>query len=234
MAAPAARVTVRIAVQSSRRLLRDTLSACLAIRPDITVVGRVAEADSILALCGLRQPDVVILDAGPRLGEIAVLVERAARGFPEAQRDRELPRCDRAGSGRRLPGRALPRSCPSRMASPLLLTLLRPRKARHARKTPGSLTDREDRDCRADSFRAQRRRDGRPARNQPAHGGEPQAQRLRETGCQQQRARRVQGRVARNAGSQREPGRRDAGQRRRGLPGTGRGVWPGGRRPSIR
>ena len=43
MAAPPARVTIRVVVQSSRRLLRDTLSACLAIRPDLTVVGKVAE-----------------------------------------------------------------------------------------------------------------------------------------------------------------------------------------------
>src|ERR1700689_4650981 len=83
MAAPPARVTVRVAVQSSRRLLRDTLSACLAIRPDITVVGKVAEADGILALCELRQPDVVILDTRPRLGETAVLVGELMRSFPE-------------------------------------------------------------------------------------------------------------------------------------------------------
>ena len=71
MGDPAARVTVRVAVQSSRRLLRDTLSACLAVRPDVTVVGKVAEPDDILELCELRRPDVVILDAGPRLGEFA-------------------------------------------------------------------------------------------------------------------------------------------------------------------
>jgi DNA-binding NarL/FixJ family response regulator len=55
------RVTVRVAVQSPRRLLRDALAACLAVRPDVAVVGRVAEADAILALCELRRPDVVIL-----------------------------------------------------------------------------------------------------------------------------------------------------------------------------
>ncbi len=63
----AARVTVRVAVQSSQRLLRDTLAACLAIRPDVTVVGRVAGADEVPGLCELSGPDVVILDAGRRL-----------------------------------------------------------------------------------------------------------------------------------------------------------------------
>jgi DNA-binding NarL/FixJ family response regulator len=59
-----ARVTIRVAVQSSHRLLRDTLAAFLASHPDITVVGKVAEADGIVPLCELRQPDAAILDAG--------------------------------------------------------------------------------------------------------------------------------------------------------------------------
>ena len=61
-------------MQSSRRLLRDTLSACLAVRPDITVVGKVAEPDAIFELCELRHPDVVIMDAGARLREISARV----------------------------------------------------------------------------------------------------------------------------------------------------------------
>ncbi len=74
MSVPAARVTVRVAVQSPRRLLRDTLAACLAGRPEMTVIGKVAEPDGIYALCELRHPDVVILDAGVRLGEMAARV----------------------------------------------------------------------------------------------------------------------------------------------------------------
>jgi two-component system, NarL family, nitrate/nitrite response regulator NarL len=141
MAAPPARVTVRVAVQSSRRLLRDTLSACLAIRPDITVVGKVAEADGILALCELRQPDVVILDTGPRLGETAVLVGDLMRSFPELNvivmyrnaTEQDLAAVCRAG---------VTSLVPESHGLTALLALLRPRKARHAR-TPGSLTDRE-------------------------------------------------------------------------------------------
>ena len=142
MAAPPARVTIRVVVQSSRRLLRDTLSACLAIRPDITVVGKVAEADSVVALCELRQPDVVILDAGPRLGEFAALVGELRRGFPELNvivsyrtaTEQDLAAACRAG---------VTSLVPESHGLAALLTLLRPRKARHARTTPGSLTDRE-------------------------------------------------------------------------------------------
>jgi DNA-binding NarL/FixJ family response regulator len=142
MTAPPARGTVRVAVQSSRRLLRDSLSAYLADRPDITVVGRAAEPDSLLSLCELRQPDVVILDAGPRLGEIAVLVSDLRCRFPElnvivSYRDateRELAAVCRAGVSSLVP---------ESHGLAALLTLLRPHKARHARKTAGSLTDRE-------------------------------------------------------------------------------------------
>jgi DNA-binding NarL/FixJ family response regulator len=77
------RVTVRVAVQSPRRLLRDTLAACLAVRPDVAVVGRVAEPDGIVALCELRRPDVVILDAGRQLGEMAGRVSALVRRFPD-------------------------------------------------------------------------------------------------------------------------------------------------------
>jgi two-component system, NarL family, nitrate/nitrite response regulator NarL len=75
--------STRVAVQSPRRLLRDTLAACLAIRPGITVVGKVAEADAIRALCELRRPDVVIVDAGCRLGQVALLMRSLLRSFPE-------------------------------------------------------------------------------------------------------------------------------------------------------
>ncbi len=148
MTAPAARVTVRVAVQSSRRLLRDSLSACLAGRPDITVVGRAAQPGSILALCELRQPDVVILDAGagPRLGEIAALVGDLTGRFPELNvivsyrnaTEQELAALCRAGVSSLVP---------ESHGLAALLTLLRPRPrprpARRVRKAPGSLTDRE-------------------------------------------------------------------------------------------
>jgi DNA-binding NarL/FixJ family response regulator len=142
MTALAARGTVRVAVQSSRRLLRDSLSACLAGRPDVTVVGRAADHDGILSLCELRQPDVVILDAGPRLGEIAVLVSDLTRRFPEVNvivSYRDATEQDLAAACRAGVSSLVPES----HGLAALLTLLRPGKGRHARKTPGSLTDRE-------------------------------------------------------------------------------------------
>jgi two-component system, NarL family, nitrate/nitrite response regulator NarL len=142
MAAPPARVTVRVVVQSSRRLLRDTLSACLAIRPDLTVVGKVAEADGMLAVCELRQPDVVILDVGPRLAEVAALVADLKRSYPDLNvivsyrnaSEQDLAAACRAG---------VTSLVPESRGLAALLTLVRPSKARHARTAPGSLTDRE-------------------------------------------------------------------------------------------
>jgi hypothetical protein len=49
-------LAARVAVQSSQRLLRDALAACLAIRPDVTVVGRVAEAADVLDFWRAEQP----------------------------------------------------------------------------------------------------------------------------------------------------------------------------------
>lgn len=143
MTASPARVTVRVVVQSPRRLLRDALSAYLGIRPDITVVGKVAEAGDTRALCELRRPDVVILDAGPSLGEIAVLVTDLKRSFPELNvivsyrnaTEQDLAAICRAG---------VTSLVPESHGLTALLTLVGQRKARHARTTgPGSLTDRE-------------------------------------------------------------------------------------------
>jgi DNA-binding NarL/FixJ family response regulator len=142
MNAPADRVTVRVAVQSSRRLLRDSLSACLGIRPDITVVGKVAEPDAMPALCRLAQPDVVILDAGPRLGEFALLVGRLVRRFSELNvivtyRDaveQDLAAACRAG---------VTSLVPESHGLAAVLALLRRKPGRHARSGQGGLTDRE-------------------------------------------------------------------------------------------
>jgi len=82
MTAVPPRDTIRVAVQSSRRLLRDTLATCLATRPDLTVVGRVAELEELPALCELGRPDSVILDAGLRLSEFAAFADSLLRRFP--------------------------------------------------------------------------------------------------------------------------------------------------------
>ncbi len=142
MSVPAARVTVRIAVQSPRRLLRDTLAACLAVRPEMTVIGKVAEPDGICALCELRHPDVVILDAGVRLGEMAARVRTLLRSFPELNvivMYREASEQDLAAACRAGVTSLLPES----HGLAAVLALVKRSKGRHARQAEGGLTDRE-------------------------------------------------------------------------------------------
>jgi two-component system, NarL family, nitrate/nitrite response regulator NarL len=142
MGVPPARATTRVAVQSSRRLLRDTLSACLAVRPDITVVGRVAEPDGVVSLCELRRPDVVILDAGVRLAEYAGRVRTLMASFPDLNvivtyreaTEQELAAACRAGVTSLLP---------ESHGLAAVLALVKRRKKAVVRAAEGGLTDRE-------------------------------------------------------------------------------------------
>src|ERR1700729_1305825 len=142
MGVPPARATTRVAVQSSRRLLRDTLSACLAVRPDITVVGRVAEPDGVTSLCELRRPDVVILDAGVRLAEYAGRVRTLMASFPDLNvivtyreaTEQELAAACRAGVTSLLP---------ESHGLAAVLALVKRRKKAVVRAAEGALTDRE-------------------------------------------------------------------------------------------
>ncbi len=142
MAAPLARVTVQVAVQSPSRLLRDTLSSCLNVRPGVSVVGMVAEPDQMPALCELRRPDVAIFDAGPRLSEISGPVGNLMRRFPELNVIVTYRDASQA---------ALTAACQAGVASLVpeahgleaVLALVRRRSGRHARPTPGGMTDRE-------------------------------------------------------------------------------------------
>jgi two-component system, NarL family, nitrate/nitrite response regulator NarL len=141
MALPPARV-VQVAVQSPSRLFRDALSSCLAVRPDVTVVGTVADPDRMPALCELRQPDVVIFDAGPRLNEICRPVDRLMRRFPELNviatyRDaaaEDLSAACRAGVASLVP---------ESHGLEAVLAVVRRRRGRHARPSAGAMTDRE-------------------------------------------------------------------------------------------
>src|SRR5215471_18707136 len=145
MVAMQTRVTVRVAVQSPRRLLRDTLAACLAVRPDVAVVGRVAEPDGILALCELRRPDVVILDAGGQLGDMAGRVGALVRRFPDLNvivTYRDASEQDVAAACRAGVSSLVPES----RGLVAVLALLRRKKGDHApdaRRERGGLTDRE-------------------------------------------------------------------------------------------
>jgi two-component system, NarL family, nitrate/nitrite response regulator NarL len=146
MTVPLTNVSLRVAVHSPQRLLRDTLAACLAIRPDVTVVGRVAEADGVLALCRLCRPDVVILDAGLRLGEMAARARALLRRFPELNVIvvyREASEEDLAAACQAGVSSLVPES----HGLAAVLAMVRRRKARHAKEIKqqgqGGLTDRE-------------------------------------------------------------------------------------------
>jgi two-component system, NarL family, nitrate/nitrite response regulator NarL len=145
MSVPITNVTLRVAVHSPQRLLRDTLAACLAIRPDVTVVGRVAEADGVHALCRLCRPDVVILDAGLLLSEMASRARALLRRFPELNVIvvyREASEEDLAAACQAGVSSLVPES----HGLAAVLALVRRRKARHAKESKqsqGGLTDRE-------------------------------------------------------------------------------------------
>jgi DNA-binding NarL/FixJ family response regulator len=108
-------------------------------------VGRVAEADGVLALCRLCRPDVVILDAGLRLGEMASRARALLRRFPELNVIvvyREASQADLAAACQAGVSSLVPES----HGLAAVLALVRRRKARHAREIKpgqGGLTDRE-------------------------------------------------------------------------------------------
>jgi DNA-binding NarL/FixJ family response regulator len=141
--APAPARVVQVAVQSSSRLFRDTLSSALSVRPDVTVVGTVAEPDRMPALCELRHPDAVIFDAGIGLHETCQPINRLTQRFPELNiivtyrdaAEEALSAACRAGVSSLVP---------ESHGLEAVLALLRPRRGRHAaRSNPGEMTDRE-------------------------------------------------------------------------------------------
>jgi DNA-binding NarL/FixJ family response regulator len=141
MASPPARV-VQVAVQSSSRLFRDTLSSSLSVRPDVTVIGTVAEPDRMPMLCELRRPDAVIFDAGQRLREICRPVNGLMQRFPELNvivtycdaTEEDLSAACRAGVSSLVP---------ESHGLEAMLTLLRRRRGRHVGSSHGEMTDRE-------------------------------------------------------------------------------------------
>jgi DNA-binding NarL/FixJ family response regulator len=142
MASPPALI-LQVAVQSSSRLFRDTLSSSLSIRPDVTVVGTVAEPDRMPALCELRQPDAVIFDAGSRLHETCRTVSTLMKRFPQLNviatyRDAAEP--DLAAACRAGVSSLVPES----HGLEAVLAVLRRVRGRHAaRSSTGEMTDRE-------------------------------------------------------------------------------------------
>src|SRR5437588_131874 len=77
--------STRLAVQSPRRLVRDALCAYLAGWPEFAVVGQTAELDALYALCALRQPDTVLVDADRLAVETVAELSRLRSAFPAVQ-----------------------------------------------------------------------------------------------------------------------------------------------------
>jgi two-component system, NarL family, nitrate/nitrite response regulator NarL len=106
------------------------------------VVGKVAEPDAIFELCELRHPDVVIMDAGARLREVSVRVEALTKRYPELNvivTYREASEQDLAAACRAGVTSLVPES----KGLSAVLALLRRSRGRHAKDSPGGLTDRE-------------------------------------------------------------------------------------------
>jgi two-component system, NarL family, nitrate/nitrite response regulator NarL len=142
MGSPPARV-VQVAVQSPSRLFRDTLSSSLSARPDMTVVGTVAEPDRMPTLCELRQPDAVIFDAGLRLHDTCRPVNILVQRFPYLNvivtyrdaAEEDISAACRAGVSSLVP---------EAHGLEAVLAVLRRKRGRHAaRSSPGEMTDRE-------------------------------------------------------------------------------------------
>jgi DNA-binding NarL/FixJ family response regulator len=73
---------IRLALQSSRRLMRDALAAYLAGRPDFTLVGQAAGIADLHPLCLLRRPDATIVDAGPLTTDLVAQLQELRTAFP--------------------------------------------------------------------------------------------------------------------------------------------------------
>jgi two-component system, NarL family, nitrate/nitrite response regulator NarL len=78
-------VPIRLAVQSSRRLVGDTLVAYFSTLPDLTVVGRIPGPASVISLCMLRRPDVLLLDAGERPADAFRTLVVLRQRFPQVR-----------------------------------------------------------------------------------------------------------------------------------------------------
>jgi len=76
---------LRLAVQSSRRLLCDALVAYFSTLADLAVVGHVAGPAGVATLCRLRRPDVLLVDAEIRPSEAFRTLSVLRRRFPQVR-----------------------------------------------------------------------------------------------------------------------------------------------------
>jgi DNA-binding NarL/FixJ family response regulator len=55
-------VTIRVVVADDQQIVREGFAALLETQDDITVVGRAADGEEAVRVCGERRPDVVLMD----------------------------------------------------------------------------------------------------------------------------------------------------------------------------
>jgi DNA-binding CsgD family transcriptional regulator len=114
----------------------------LAARPGLTVAGKVAHPEELPALCELGCPDTVILDAGPRLTEFAVIADNLLQQFPGL--NVIVIYRDASGADLALACRAgITSLVPESHGLAGVLALLRRKSVLRAHIGQGSLTDRE-------------------------------------------------------------------------------------------
>jgi len=134
--------SLHVALQSRRRLVRDALTSVLASQQDLAVVGQTADIADLPALCALRSPDVVLIEAeGLTVTELETL----------SALHKEFPRVELVIVYADLPPRILDMAwrlgittlLPSSRGLEALLSLLRRQTANGGAHRPGALTDRE-------------------------------------------------------------------------------------------
>ncbi len=74
--------SLRVAVQSHRRLVREALAFCLGNRSDITVVGHTARCADLVALCATKLTAAAIIDLHGPLPETMTAAKQLRERFP--------------------------------------------------------------------------------------------------------------------------------------------------------
>ncbi|HYU84272.1 MAG TPA: hypothetical protein VEK80_05655, partial [Kribbellaceae bacterium] len=76
---------IRLAVQSSRRLMRETLGVYLASGPGFAVVGQTASLESLITLCALRRPEVALIELDTLTREDVDALRRCRSSCPDTE-----------------------------------------------------------------------------------------------------------------------------------------------------
>jgi len=76
------RRSIRLVIQSGRRLPHNTLLTQLVSQPDIAVLAQTATLKGLYALCPMYRPDVAVVDIGLLTGPIVEVLHHLGTSFP--------------------------------------------------------------------------------------------------------------------------------------------------------